>query len=177
AGTIRAQRMFMDEGLFTLSGGTLSTVESTLSSGLAGNSPEPRSVFTQSNGTHLAQNYLGVNGIYHLRGGTLNASNIDVAPYGDLWLEGGNLVNPGTFKMQLGGCFARGQYPNLGKLSVLLEIFPANPIRYTSILDLLNGSTVLRFADSRDAPWSGTLVITNWSGSLSGGGADQIFVG
>jgi autotransporter-associated beta strand protein len=39
------------------------------------------------------------------------------------------------------------------------------------------GGSVLDFADSHLMPWSGTLTISNWNGSLSGGGADELFCG
>src|SRR4029079_9316073 len=45
-----------------------------------------------------------------------------------------------------------------------------------SHLDLGSGASVLRFANSSAVPWSGMLTVDNWSGSLSGGGTDQIFV-
>lgn len=47
-----------------------------------------------------------------------------------------------------------------------------------SSIDLGSGSSVLQIADSSSNAWgSGTLTIENWSGNLSGGGSDQIFVG
>jgi autotransporter-associated beta strand protein len=46
-----------------------------------------------------------------------------------------------------------------------------------SHLDLGSGASTLHFANSSAMPWSGMLTIDNWSGSLSGGGTDQIFVG
>lgn len=41
------------------------------------------------------------------------------------------------------------------------------------------GTAVVRFADSRNTPWTsgGTLTITNWSGSTNGGGAHRVFMG
>ena len=41
----------------------------------------------------------------------------------------------------------------------------------------VSGSSILKFADSHLASWSGTLSITNWNGSFSGGGADELFFG
>lgn len=48
-----------------------------------------------------------------------------------------------------------------------------------SFLYLLASSCVLQFADSSGIPWSsgGRLTIPNWSGSLNGGGSQQIFFG
>ena len=39
------------------------------------------------------------------------------------------------------------------------------------------GPGLLRFADSRDVPWTGRLYIRNWSTNHSGNGPDRIFVG
>ncbi|MEA3211368.1 MAG: fibronectin-binding autotransporter adhesin [Chthoniobacter sp.] len=44
-------------------------------------------------------------------------------------------------------------------------------------LDLGNGASVFHFAASNGHPWTGTLSITNWSGTLTGGGTDQLFFG
>jgi hypothetical protein len=47
-----------------------------------------------------------------------------------------------------------------------------------SILDLASGASILHFASSSASVWSpGTLTITGWSGSSSGGGVDQILFG
>jgi asparagine synthetase B (glutamine-hydrolysing) len=39
------------------------------------------------------------------------------------------------------------------------------------------GSSTLIFADSHLITWSGTLTIANWNGSITGGGADELFFG
>jgi fibronectin-binding autotransporter adhesin len=39
------------------------------------------------------------------------------------------------------------------------------------------GNCVLKFADSREASWSGILNISDWNGDWNGGGMDEIFVG
>jgi autotransporter-associated beta strand protein len=44
-------------------------------------------------------------------------------------------------------------------------------------LDLGQNASVVRFADSTSTFWTGILSITNWSGSPSGGGTDQVFFG
>jgi autotransporter-associated beta strand protein len=43
-------------------------------------------------------------------------------------------------------------------------------------MDDMGGST-LRFPDSHLMPWSGTLAIDGWNGSMTGGGADGLFFG
>jgi autotransporter-associated beta strand protein len=47
----------------------------------------------------------------------------------------------------------------------------------SATLDLGAGASVLHFADSSAFAWSGTLSITNWSGSPTGGGTDELFFG
>ena len=48
-----------------------------------------------------------------------------------------------------------------------------------SVLELGGGSSIVQFADSSSlsGSWSGSLSIYGWSGSSSGGGTDQVFVG
>ncbi|MGH8048529.1 MAG: beta strand repeat-containing protein, partial [Chthoniobacterales bacterium] len=47
----------------------------------------------------------------------------------------------------------------------------------TAVLDLGGAASILHFADSSAIAWTGTLSIYNWSGSLDGGGTDQIYFG
>ena len=47
----------------------------------------------------------------------------------------------------------------------------------SATIDFGSGSSVLTFAASSGQTWDGTLTILNWSGSVSGGGTDQLFVG
>ncbi len=44
-------------------------------------------------------------------------------------------------------------------------------------LDFGNGASQLRFADSAALTWDGTVTLLNWSGAVSGGGADRLYVG
>jgi fibronectin-binding autotransporter adhesin len=47
----------------------------------------------------------------------------------------------------------------------------------SSNLTLGTTSSIVDFADSRGNTWVGTLTINDWSGSPSGGGTDEIFIG
>ncbi|HEX8339672.1 MAG TPA: PEP-CTERM sorting domain-containing protein [Tepidisphaeraceae bacterium] len=47
----------------------------------------------------------------------------------------------------------------------------------SSTIDLGNAESVLRYATSAAEAWTGTLTITNWNGSATGGGADQLYFG
>lgn len=46
-----------------------------------------------------------------------------------------------------------------------------------STIDLGGGASIFLLANSSAQAWNGTLSITNWSGSTSGGGTDQLFFG
>ncbi len=46
-----------------------------------------------------------------------------------------------------------------------------------SVIDLGSGASILAFANSSAATWTGTLSIYNWTGNLSGGGTDELFFG
>lgn len=47
----------------------------------------------------------------------------------------------------------------------------------SSVIDLGDAASILRFSDSSGIAWSGTLGILNWSGLTAGGGNDQLFFG
>jgi hypothetical protein len=106
---------------------------------------------------------------YELFGGMLTASNISIG--GDLIIgdSATNRVNnPGTcalsHTLQIGNATAQ-----LGRF-----ILASN-----ATIDLAGISSKLSFADSSSEAWtgSGTLVVTNWNGNSSGGGAEQLKFG
>jgi hypothetical protein len=75
-----------------------------------------------------------------------------------------------------GGTFFAGAGTN--ELGVLDVYIPGGSEETESTLDLESGgASVLMFRDSRDFGYLGKLTITNWAGSLNGGGADRIYVG
>jgi hypothetical protein len=164
---------------YNLNSGALLALGTTVTGGDRSKPMTNRASFTQAGGTHVAQSAVTVDGIFRLNGGALSTSNVVIYPDGDLWLAGGTLNNGGRFTMYDGVCCAQGQYPNLGKLRLRLEILSRTTNANVATLDLMSGSTILRFKDSRDisSEWTGRLSIRNWSGSTNGGGIDQIFVG
>jgi len=118
-GTNQTQRVMVDlTGSFGLTGGTLSSSNTSVHS-FGAASRSLLSSFVQSGGNHTVQNYLTVDGVYRLQGGSLVASNIYVEIDGELHLDGGSASNPGFFTMDNGTCYAQGQNHNLGKLRVL----------------------------------------------------------
>ncbi|MDQ6632695.1 MAG: hypothetical protein M3Y82_13230, partial [Verrucomicrobiota bacterium] len=141
-----------------------------------------------SGGAHISQtggefivtnlfSFGGVGGFYRLSslqynftGGTLMASNIELAA--DMMIGSstntGRITNPGYFKMA-------------GKLTVgdATEQLGRFILTSNSIINLGDGRAKLSFANSSAEVWnSGTiLTITNWNGSPNGGGADQLKFG
>ena len=99
-------------------------------------------------------------------GGSLTVSNIFLSGSGRFSFGDVNFTHTGT--LDLGGALyaGTGNQP-LGFLQV-----SGGTINFGN-----HGSTVLRFRDSRNVPWSGQLLILNWNGSYSGDGADRLYVG
>src|SRR5207247_1176262 len=92
-------------------------------------------------------------------------------------------VNPGFFILRGGTFFAGAGTNDLGIL--LVEDSIAGSVPATIDLETVpvgspegGGPSVLRFRDSHNFSW-GTpeLLIKNWAGSATGGGADRIYVG
>lgn len=177
--------------IYRLDGGTLSAQEESV--GVAAN-------FSQSGGTnHVADtisfaqpsNPIGSSrgGKYFLNSGELAASNIMVLG-GQLNQAGGDLVVTNqlllqntTFR-QTGGTLMQS-----GLLSLLsASWYPASGSEQlgqlkladsgSSSLGLPAGACVLQFSDSSSVAWSsGVLQISNWSGSIYGGGNQRIIFG
>jgi hypothetical protein len=77
------------------------------------------------------------------------------------------LPNASNVVLAGGALAAAGFSDTVGTLSVAAN----------SHLNVGSGASVLHFNSSSALPWSGTLTIDNWTGSLSGGGTDQIYFG
>ena len=159
-------------GTFFVSGGSIQSSNVSITGfGTPTSFSNLRSILHQTGGSHVVENRFvtGQGGIAQLEAGALTVPNITVGPYGDFSLAGAQVTNSTTFAI-LGPSLVRiaGNYPRLGKLSVTSG---------NSMLDLQSGSTTVRFLDSHDAAWDSILVVTNWSGSTSGGGTDRLFVG
>ena len=95
-----------------------------------------------------------------------STANVNVTG-GTLLLSGsGNRVNDNA-KITLSGATLNtgGLSETMGALSVGSG---------NSVIDLAAGTSSVTFADSHLNPWTGLLAVWNWSGSLSGGGTDQL---
>ena len=156
----------------TLSGGTLSCSNLTSSDG---------GYVTQSGGALIVSNLLTVDGYrvpegpppiytkYTFTGGTLLASNINVG--GD-WVIGDGTTN-------------RISNPGFISLSHTLSISNATEqlgsfiLATNATIDLAGSASQLAFANSSAEAWTtgATLLIADWNGNASGGGAEQLKFG
>jgi autotransporter-associated beta strand protein len=104
-----------------------------------------------------------------LSGGNTFTGTVNINS-GTLLLGAPDIINNSANMSLNGGTFATGGFSDtLNTLTLAAD----------STIDLGNGSSVLKFTDSSSVPWTSntTLSITNWSGSLTGGGTDQIYFG
>ena len=113
---------------------------------------------TVSAGTLVVSGSLtGTTGV-SVTGGTLQlAANNALNTAGRITLGGGTLQT-----------LANQTQSNLSDLTVTSG---------SSTLTLGSTGSILNFADSSANTWTGTLAISNWNGSSTGGGSDQIFIG
>lgn len=96
---------------------------------------------------------------------------------GDLTISGGTLLLGASNRLSdkvnvqmAGGAFATGGFDEqVGELTLTRD----------SIIDLGQGESVLKFADSSSSGWSAGEVVEvrNWSGAAGGGGVDQLYFG
>ena len=95
-----------------------------------------------------------------------STANVNITA-GTLLLSGsGNRVNDNAKITLSGGTLNTG---GLSETMGVLSVGSGN-----SVIDLAAGTSSVTFADSHLSPWTGLLAVWNWSGSLSGGGTDQL---
>ncbi|MHA3770792.1 beta strand repeat-containing protein [Verrucomicrobiota bacterium sgz303538] len=100
--------------------------------------------------------------------GSLSGTSNVAVNFGTLKLGAANrLADLATLTLGTGTFDTNGFSETLGALT----------LNGAGLLELGLGTSVLHFADSTLAVWFGSLSITNWSGSVNGGGTDQIFFG
>jgi autotransporter-associated beta strand protein len=121
------------------------------------------------------------NGNTAVSGGTLQLSKtagVAAVPNGSLIVNTGgtlllgaaNQIGDAVPMTLAGGVFQTAGYSEqLGTLGLTAN----------SVIDLGAGASVLKFAASSSVGWTGgtILTVTNWTGSISGGGADQLLFG
>jgi autotransporter-associated beta strand protein len=135
-----------------------------------------RTVFTGNNtysGTTSVSSGVLEAGAAHSLGGT---SGITVNTSGTLLFSGNTtdrIKDTATFNLNGGTLNTAGlsegaaSTPGIGALT----------LTSASTIDLGSLTSILAFADSHTQTWAGTLRITNWSGSSTGDGADQVYFG
>jgi autotransporter-associated beta strand protein len=121
------------------------------------------------------------NGNTAVSGGTLQLSktagvaavpngSLILNPGGTLLLGAANQIGDAVPMTLAGGVFQTAGYSEqLGTLGLTAN----------SVIDLGAGASVLKFASSSSVGWTGgtILTVTNWTGSISGGGAEQVVFG
>ena len=122
-------------------------------------------------------------------GGINGGGNVTMNGSGTLTLSGDNglssslAINSGTVQLaannilahSLSITFAGGRLACAGyNATVGAAMLAAN-----SVIDLGGGNSVLQFANSSGVSWTAgaTLLVTNWNGSYSGGGSEQLVTG
>jgi hypothetical protein len=179
SGTTRAETIYAHSvgfyGSFVirmgLAGGSLSCSNFTLDDG--------RGSFNQTGGALVVSNLLTIGGYrdlntryygsYRFTGGTVTASNINIA--GD-WVIGDGSVN----RISNSGFLSLSHTLQIGNAVEQLGRFI---LTTNATIDLAGGASRLSFANSSGESWAGaaTLAVPNWNGNLSGGGAEQLKFG
>jgi hypothetical protein len=149
-------------GSYSLSGGTLI-------SGLIDMEPGN---FSQSGGAAEISKLQMGGGQYSLSSGQLTVSNMVLSGGANFTQTGGVITQSGTLTLVDAGLTAGPGSQQFGRLQL------SAGAGTNSTFTLSPGACVLHFANSRSLVWSNeTLTITNWSGSPSGSGLQQIFFG
>jgi hypothetical protein len=156
----------VDNGLqpatYTLSGGELQTPTISMTLGL----------FNQTGGTNsVGVITLNTSSSYDFTNGQFIANNIQVAPQSTFVHAGGSFGGLDNILLAGGGWVERTAGEQLGQFQL--------GTNSSSTLNLPSGSCALRFADSSAVLWASgvRLTIQNWSGSLTGGGSQQVLFG
>jgi hypothetical protein len=139
--------------------------------------------WTQNGGRCVISNQLSVDTDYlagwHgfiLNGGTLVVSNILLSPGSVFTKTGGILNQSGLLMLQSADLYLGAGNHSFGRLALQTRF----STQTNSILHLPDsGGCVVTFADSSQIPWDDTamLTISNWNGSWSGGGSQQVRFG
>ncbi len=174
-GTNRATNVSLNSiSDYSLSGGWL-VAQNVAINGLGGSWGQPGipiSTFEQSDGTNIVSGNLSLASVskYLLEGGRLIARDFTINDSA-FYHDGGTVSVSGVVTLMDGIWRENMPGEQLGQL----QLGGTN-----SVLSLpASGSCVLQWADSSGLPWpnNSLLGITNWSGSLYGGGPQQILFG
>ncbi len=172
--------------MFMLSGGVLTDL-TTFVDGSDNATPGGQpAVFTQSGGTHTVTNLLRLSGpplgsyrpplsvtSYVLSNGGLSAANIQIDGGAFFEHDGGTLTTSGLLNLGYGAWNEKTSGQQFGQLLL------SAPAGSNASFSLPSVNCIVRFANSSSVAWSNqaTFLIQNWHGSISGGGATQIYFG
>ena len=149
-------------GHYSLNGGTFT-------SGLVICQP---GVFSQTAGWCQITSLQISGGKYGLVGGQLTVSNLSLSDGASFAQTGGSMTQTGMLTLAGANLTAGDGTQQFGELQL------STGGNTNSSLTFAPGASVLHFADSSGLTWSNAvLTVSNWFGSLSGGGAAQIFFG
>lgn len=139
--------------------------------------------YFQSGGRHVVANQLSVEGGtlplwlgYVMSGGELVVSNIVLAPASTFTKTGGVVSQSGLLTMEAATLNVGGGTHHFGPMNLQC----GSSQQTNSAIHLSNSvPCVLTFGDSHSVVWSNkaALIITDWTGSWTGGGSQQIFFG
>ena len=151
-------------GYYSLSGGDFVSGTVDLESG----------VFSQTGGSCRITSLQNNGGQYSFSKGQLTVSNLTLSTGAILDQSGGSIAQSGTLTLANAMLVTGTGSQQFGRLLLSEAGYGTN-----STLTLSPGACVLHFANSSTMIWSNqpALMITNWSGSLSGGGNQQVIIG
>jgi len=160
------------EASLSLSGGLLAADNVTLNPAVVGG------VFL-TGGTFIITNQLWVGGNGYpdwqgfQAGGRLIVSNIWVAPLAAFACRDGVINQSGMLALANASLYSGSNSVQLGPLLL------ASGGDTNSTLNLVSPTSIMRFADSSSMTWSNgaLLIIEGWTGSLNGGGQQQVVFG
>jgi hypothetical protein len=133
---------------------------------------------TQCGGVHIINDQLTVNGaagswalhgVSLCPGAQMVVSNITILTTGALNVAADTITQSGLLRSSTGLIF-------LGQGTHQFGAFQLDSGQSALTLPL-NTNCMVRFRDSSTQAWPGTLIISNWSGSINGGGPHQIIFG
>jgi autotransporter-associated beta strand protein len=169
--------------LGTSSGGVAPTFQAANSSGTAENITlggvlSGNSGFTKTGAGNLtlsaAETYSGATsvtaGTLIVSGSLSGATSLSVSGGGTAELTASNAVSNTAHVTLAGGTLQTlaNQTQSLSDLTLGAG---------SSTLSIGSTGSIINFADSSTDTWTGTLAISNWNGSVTGGGSDQVFIG
>ncbi len=124
-----------------------------------------------------------VNGVVSGTGGLTKGGSGTLTLGGINSFSGPLVINAGVFRLGTNNVIVDTVNVTMGggtfACAGFSEAIKTLSLAATSTIDLGNGNSVLEFDSSSGVPWAAgaTLFVTNWNGSHSGGGAEQLYIG